>query len=148
MKLKQLLCCATILLSLLVYPFAHANDAELQQRIEQKLETLLKELDTQMATPNTVNRVKTQHGWTFRCWLTNNSDNKIWIQVWQGENILHAYILHPHSKRVVWLYEGHYMMQYKKIGAENIWAYKGWRLDGKAAYIADETLTAFEYNGE
>lgn len=131
------------LLFLLAAPAA-ANGPTLEER-QQRIESLMKELDTQMKTPNTPHRVKVKEHWKFRCIIGNGTDHPVWLQIWDGEEIVFSKVIPARGDYVLWLGDErpriHYMFQWKRIGAGRFdWEYKGWVLDSKAAFIANRTL--------
>lgn len=132
------------LLFILACAPAIANDVTLEER-QQRIETLMKELEVQMATPNTKHRVKVKEHWQFRCIVGNATSYPVWLQIWDGEEIIFSEVIPAREDKVLWLGDDRarifYMFQWKKIGASNLdWEYKGWMLDSKAAFILDKTL--------
>lgn len=131
-----------ILIVLLALALSPASCASAEPN---RLDTLLKELDFQMKTPNTPNRVWTGKFWQFRCIIGNGSHHPIWLQIWDGEEIVYSQIIPAKDDRTLWLGDKrariYYMFQWKPVGGKrHHWAYKGWTLDSKAAFIANETL--------
>ncbi len=108
--------------------------------------SIFAELDRQLEARDTASHVWTENGYTFRCRLTNNSDEIVFLQVWQGEEIVHAESFAPHTESYVWLYNGHYLFQWKRAELTEVkdWKFRGWRLTGKAAFIYNRTLDAWE----
>jgi hypothetical protein len=105
----------------------------------------MKELELQMKTPNTPNRIWTGEFWQFRCILANGSTHPIWLQIWDGKDIVFSQVIPARDDRTLWLGDKrariYYMLQWKPVGGpRHDWVYKGWTLDSKAAFIADETL--------
>lgn len=124
---------------------AFAQDQPTLEERQQRIEGLMKELEVQMKTPNTRHRVKVKEHWKFRCIVGNATDSPVWLQIWDGEEIIFSEILLARADRMLWLGDDrprvHYMFQWKRIGAGRFnWEYKGWTLDSKAAFIANRTL--------
>ncbi len=114
--------------------------AELDRQLERKVEAR-----------DTANHYWTKNGMLFRCRLSNNSDKMVYLQVWQNAQIVHAEKFEPHTESYVWLYNGHYAFQWREGGTNGkleAWYIKGWRLTGKAAFIANITLDAWETTNE
>lgn len=121
---------------------AFAQDQPTLEQRQQRVEKLMKELEFQMKTPNTENRVWTGEYWQFRCVLGNASISPIWVQIWDGEKIIWSQIISSRDDKTVWLGDKrarvYYMLQWKPIGGpRNDWVFKGFRLDSKAAFIAN-----------
>ena len=122
----------------------YANDITLEER-QQRVEALMKELEVQMKTPNTEHRVKVKEHWQFRTIVGNGTSYPVWLQIWDGQKIVFSEVIPAREDRVLWLGDNRarifYTFQWKKIGAGRFnWEYKGWVLDSKAAFIANQTL--------
>lgn len=112
--------------------------------------SIFAELDRQLEVRDTVHHVWTENGPLFRCKLMNSSSEMVYLQVWQGEEIVHAEKFYPHTESHIWLYGSHYAFQWKKVGATTIddWMFRGWELTAKAAFIYNRTLDAWETTDE
>ncbi len=112
--------------------------------------SIFAELDRQIEARDTASHVWTENGYQFRCRLTNSSDKIVFLQVWEGEEIIYAEIFFPHTESYVWLYNGRYMFQWKRAELTEVkdWLFRGWRLTGKAAFIYNKTLDAWETTNE
>ncbi len=112
--------------------------------------SIFAELDRQLEARDTANHVWTENGYQFRCRLINNSDKIVFLKVWEGEEVVYAEIFVPHTESYIWLYEGRYMFQWKRAELTEVkdWKFRGWRLTGKAAFIANITLDAWETTNE
>jgi hypothetical protein len=123
---------------------AQLGEPTLEER-QQRIEILMKELEVQMATPNTEHHVKVKEHWKFRCIVGNATSYPVWLQIWDGQETIFSEVIPAREDKVLWLGDDRarifYMFQWKKVGASNLdWEYKGWMLDSKAAFILDKTL--------
>jgi hypothetical protein len=143
-----------IILAIMVFSLAYAHctadyvaagKPTLEER-QQRIESLMKGLEEQMKTPNTPNRVKVKEHWKFRCIIGNGLDYPVWVQLWDGEEIIFSEVIPAREDRVLWLGDDRsrilYLVQWKKVGHPGhlYWKQKGWILDSKAAFVADEML--------
>jgi hypothetical protein len=129
-------------LLVLVFLFGCSTPATSNERAG----SIFAELEQQLEARDTQYHFWTKNGFKFRCRLTNSSDEEVLLQIWQGENIVHAIAMDPHTEEYLFLYGGHYAFQWKKAGATTIddWIFRGWKLTPKAAFIYNRTLDAWE----
>jgi hypothetical protein len=114
-------------------------------------DSIFAELDRQLEARDTQYHFWTEKGFKFRCRLKNSSDEEVLLQVWKGEEIIHAFLMDPHTEEYLFLYGSKvYIFQWKKAGATTIddWMFRGFDLNPKAAFIYNRTLDAWETTNE
>lgn len=132
---------------LFVTPLAASDTAKevLIREQQERIEVMIKKLKHEMNTPDTEHRIWVKSHWQFKCMIGNGTDHPVWLQIWDRQEIIFSEIIPAREDRTLWLGDDrariYYTFQWKAIGAGRFnWTYKGWTLDSKAAFIANQTL--------